>query len=182
MKTRLLTIGIIVCLAIVMPAMLGNHIQILYQEKSIREGNYTIASELDEQGGAYSVSPFTEEQIDDQIDIVFGNALKSWTVFPGGAGYVPPQNSTLVRIYKEVNFGITPLNFTAMLNDKIFVNKCESNDGVWNYTYHDCEILESECVDLGGIMISRGISVPCTGEICLDRKVYRMSCVFEYEI
>lgn len=72
--------------------------------------------------------------------VVFGNARRDgWTVYPGGAGWMPPDNSELTRIYKEVEFGMRPLNFTAMLDDKIFVNKCESNGGTWNYTHHDCE-------------------------------------------
>ena len=48
MKTRLLIIiGIIVCLAIVMPAMLGNHIQILYQERSLQT-SYENSPTMDE--------------------------------------------------------------------------------------------------------------------------------------
>jgi len=114
-------------------------------------------------------------------EIVFGNARKGWTVYPGGAGWMPPQNSTLVRIYKEVTIGIPPLNFTAMLDDKIFVNKCESNGGVWDYTYHDCGELWQVCGDVGGIMIQERITTPCTSGVCLDRVAYRISCVFEYE-
>ncbi len=122
----------------------------------------------------------THEQIDEQIDIVFGNARKSWTVYPGGAGFIPPENSTLIRIYKEVTIDIPPLNFTAMLDDKIFVDRCESNGGTWNYSYHDCEGIWEICQDVGGIVIQRNITPPCTG-ICLDKALYRMSCVFEYE-
>ena len=134
----------------------------------------------------------TQEQIDERIDIVFGNALKSWTVFPGGAGFVPPQNSTLILIYKEVTFGLPPLNFTAMLDDKTFVNKCESNGGVWNYTYHDCEGSGEVCIDMGGIIITEDITPPCTAtgiidddpltiNVCRGPEIVRISCVFEYE-
>lgn len=70
----------------------------------------------------------------------------------------------------------------AIFDDKIFVNKCESNGGVWNYTYHDCQGLSfAECKDLGGIFFSEDVTLPCTTEVCLDMKLYRMSCVFEYE-
>lgn len=117
--------------------------------------------------------------------IVFGDGNKKketgWKLYPGGAGWTLPENSTLSPIHKKVDFGIPPLNFTAMLDDKIFVNKCESNGGVWNYIHHDCENLWQICRDVGGIMIQEDISEPCTGGVCLDRKVYRMSCVFEYE-
>jgi len=47
--------------------------------------------------------------------------------------------------------------------------------------YHDCEGLWQVCRDMDGIMIQERITTPCTGGICLDRLVYRMSCVFEYE-
>jgi hypothetical protein len=67
-----------------------------------------------------------------------------------------------------------------MFDDKIFVNKCESNGGIWNYTYHDCECIGESCQDVGGINVSMGVSIPCTG-MCLDRGVHRLVCVFEYE-
>ena len=129
-----------------------------------------------------SVHPIlTEEQIDDQIDIVFGNARKSWTVYPGGVGYILPENSTLTRIYKDSGFGMPTLDLEAMLNDQIFVDKCESNGGIWNYTYRDCEGIWEICKDIGGIQINRDITKPCTSGVCLDGTVYRISCVFEYE-
>lgn len=118
-------------------------------------------------------------------DIVFGHANKKkeqgWRLYPGGAGWLPPENSTLTPVYKEVDFGVPPLDFEAMLDDKIFVDKCESNGGVWNYTYHDCEGIWEICEDVGGIRINRDVSKPCTEGVCLDRKVYRITCVFEYE-
>lgn len=152
-------------------------------ESTHEKGEYSAPRDLSLRSNSETITlqpTLTEEQLDDQIDIVFGNARKSWTVFPGGVGFVPPQNSTLVRIYKEVDFGMTPLNFTAMLDDKIFVDRCESNDGVWNYTYHDCEGIWEICQAVGGIVIQRNVTTPCT-DICLDRAIYRMSCVFEYE-
>ncbi|PIN83191.1 MAG: hypothetical protein COV65_04150, partial [Nitrosopumilales archaeon CG11_big_fil_rev_8_21_14_0_20_33_24] len=76
--------------------------------------------------------------------------------------------------------GVPPLDFTAMLNDKTFVNKCESNGGIWNYTYHDCEGLGLECEDIGGIHTTMAIST-CTTGVCLDRAIYRATCVFENE-
>ena len=117
-------------------------------------------------------------------DIVFGHANKKkeqgWKLYPGGSGWILPENSTLSPIYKEVDFGIQPLDFETMLNDKIFVDRCESNGGTWNYSYHDCEGIWEICQDVGGIVLQRNITPPCTG-ICLDRAIYRMSCVFEYE-
>ncbi|AJM93086.1 hypothetical protein [Nitrosopumilus piranensis] len=125
-------------------------------------------------------------------EIVFGNARKDWTVYPGGSGYVPPENSKLTRIYKEVDVGVPPLNFTAMLDDKIFVEKCESNGGMWNYTRHDCEGLWEVCRDIGGITIQEDITPPCidtgiidddplTVKVCRGAGIIRASCVFEYE-
>ena len=125
-------------------------------------------------------------------DIVFGNARKSWTVYPGGAGWQIPRTSTLEPIYKEVNIGMRSLNFTAMLDDKIFVNKCESNGGVWNYTYHDCEGLWNVCSEIGGINIQEDITPPCTDtgildddlltiKVCRGPTTIRVSCVFENE-
>ena len=152
-------------------------------ESTHEKGEYPAPRDLSLRSNSETITlqpTLTEEQLDDQIDIVFGNALKSWTVFPGGAGFVPPQNSTLVRIYKEVAFGIQPLDFEAMLNDKMFVDRCESNGGVWNYSYHDCEEILEICQDVDGILIQRNITPPCTG-ICLDKAFYRLSCMFEYE-
>jgi len=119
----------------------------------------------------------TEEQLHDQIDIVFGGV--DWPVYPGG-GLTPPENFTLTTIYEDNSFGLPHLDLEAMLDDKIFVDRCESNNGTWNYSYHDCEGIFETCQDVGGIQISRNITTPCTG-ICLDRTVYRLSCVFEYE-
>ena len=125
-------------------------------------------------------------------EVVFGNARKDWTVYPGGAGLMPPDNSTLVRIYNEVGFGVPSLNFTAMLNDGIFVEKCKSNGGVWNYTHHDCEALWQVCRDVRGMVVEEGITPPCidtgiidddplTIKVCHDAEFIRVSCVFEYQ-
>ena len=129
-------------------------------------------------------------------NIVFGDGGKKketgWKLYPGGAGWTLPENSTLVPIYKEVEFGIPPLDFTAMLDDKIFVNKCESNGGMWNYTRHDCEGLWEVCPDIGGITIQEDITPPCidtgiidddplTVKVCHGAGIIRASCVFEYE-
>ena len=196
MKTRLLIIiGIIIVIAVivgmsVVSPSINNFDDFIYQLKEPFDGaepgeivEPKLEPDINENDTvSENKKPIlTQEQIDEQIDIVFGNARKSWTVFPGGAGWVPPQNSTLVRIYKEVDFGITPLDFTAMLDDKIFVNKCESNGGVWNYTYRDCEGIWEICKDIGGIQINRDITKPCTSGVCLDGTIYRISCVFEYE-
>lgn len=125
-------------------------------------------------------------------DVVFGNARKSWTIYPGGAGWQIPKNSTLEPIYKEIHIGMSSLNFTAMLDDKIFVDKCELNGGVWNYTYHDCEGLWEICRDVDGITVSENITPPCidagivvdnpfTIKACRGAETIRVSCVFEYE-
>jgi len=129
-------------------------------------------------------------------EIVFGNGNKrtetGWKLYPGGAGWTLPENHTLTPIYKKGDFGIPPLNFTAMLDDKIFVNKCESNGGVWNYTYHDCENLWQVCRDAGGIMIQENVTPPCTDtgiieddpltvNVCRGAGIIRVSCIFEYE-
>jgi len=134
------------------------------------DGLYCISASEESSDKCYSLK-----------EIVFGNAHKSWTVFPGGVGPVPPENFTLTKIYKDSGFAMPTLNFEAMLDDKIFVNKCESNGGVWNYTYHDCENLWQVCRDVDGIMIQEDITKSCTEGVCLDGKVYRISCVFEYE-
>ncbi len=118
-------------------------------------------------------------------DVVFGDTTKrkeqGWRLYPGGADWLPPENSTLTYIHKDVDFGVPPLDFDAMLNDKIFVDKCESNGGTWNAEYADCEGIWEICRDVGGIRINRDVTPPCTGEICPDVKIIRMSCVFEYE-
>jgi len=128
-----------------------------------------------------------ELQHDDEqrlVEIVFGDSKKrgehGWINYPGGAGPTPPQNFTVSRIYKEVTFGIAPLDFIAMLDDKIFVDKCESYGGVWDYTYHDCVDLPVDCSDVNGVGISTVIPRSCT-VVCFDVKVYRISCVFPYE-
>jgi hypothetical protein len=130
----------------------------------------------------------SNEELSDQCyaldEIVFGESKKrsenGWRIYPGGAGWIIPKNSTLEFIYNDAEFGMPSFNLEAMLNDKIFVNKCESNSGIWNHAYHDCENLGLECEDIGGIKITSHISESCTG-VCLDRSVYRVSCVFEYE-
>jgi len=125
-------------------------------------------------------------------EIVFGNARKSWTVYPGGVGYRLPEDSTLTRIYKDSGFGMPTLDLEAMLDDKIFVDRCESNGGTWNYSYHDCEGLWPGCRELGGIYVSDDITPPCTDtgiidddpltiKVCGGAGVIRVSCVFEYE-
>ena len=128
-------------------------------------------------------------------EIVFGNGNKmketGWKLYPGGVGWTLPENSTLSPIYKNVGFGVPPLDFTAMLNDKTFVNKCESNGGIWNYTYHDCEDLWNVCQDVDGIIIKEDITPSCTDtgvidddpltiKVCRDAEIIRVSCVFEY--
>ncbi|QLH07061.1 hypothetical protein [Nitrosopumilus ureiphilus] len=132
----------------------------------------------------------TNEGLSDQCysleEIVFGSGFKKgkhygWKVYPS-AGIVLPENSTLTPIYRTSEpLGFQQIDLNAMLDDKIFVNKCESNGGVWNYTYHDCEGLGSECTNVDGIFITQNITPSCTSGVCLDGTVYRMSCVFEYE-
>jgi hypothetical protein len=118
-------------------------------------------------------------------EVVFGDFSKrkeqGWRVYPGGAGWRPPENSTLTYIPKDVDFGVPPLDFEAMLNDKIFVDKCEANGGIWNAEYTDCEGIWEMCRAVGGIRIARDVTPPCTGEICLDAGLVRVSCVFPYE-
>jgi hypothetical protein len=105
-------------------------------------------------------------------EIVFGNHHKKgqqgWKIYPGGAGWRLPENSTLTPIYKEVKFGMMPLDFAAMLDDVVFVNKCESNGGTWNYTYHDCEGLLQICEAVEGVYVR-------------DILLAQMGCVFPYE-
>lgn len=132
-------------------------------------------------------NPANEELIDHCYsleNIVFGDGSKKkemgWKLYPGGAGWTLPENSTLTPIYKEVEFGMSPLDFEAMLDDKIFIDKCESNGGIWNYTYHDCEGIWETCQDIDGIRVSMSVPLPCDG-LCLDRGIYRLACVFEYE-
>jgi hypothetical protein len=115
----------------------------------------------------------------DLVDVVFGGI--DWVVYPGGVGPVPLENFTLTKIYKGGGFGMPTLDFEAMLDDKTFANKCESNGGIWNYTYHDCEGIWEICQDVNGVKITRDITKPCTEGVCLDGTIYRMSCVFEYE-
>lgn len=144
-------------------------------------------------------SSANEEMIDHCYsleNIVFGDSNKKketgWKLYPGGAGWTLPKNYTLTPIYKKGDFGIAPLNFTAMLDDKIFVNKCESNGGMWNYTRHDCEDLWEVCRDIGGIIIQEDVTPPCTDtgiidddpltiKVCGGAGIIRASCVFEYE-
>jgi len=115
---------------------------------------------------------------------VFGNGFKrtkhhGWTVYPG-AGMMLPENSTLTPIYNIESISFLQLDLNAMLDDKIFVDKCESNGGIWNYTYHDCEGIWETCQGVGGIHAPMRVSTPCDG-LCLDRVIYRLACVFEYE-
>lgn len=128
--------------------------------------------------------------------IVFGDGSKKtetgWNLYPGGAGWRLPGNSTLTPVYKKADFGMPHLNFTAMLDDKIFVEKCESNGGLWNYIRHNCEGLWEVCHDLGVITIHENITPPCidtgivdddplTIKVCRGAETMRVSCVFEYE-
>ena len=116
------------------------------------------------------------EELSDQCysldEIVFGDGNKmketGWKLYPGGAGWTLPENATLSPIYKNVDFGVPPLDFTAMLDDKTFVNKCESNGGIWNYTYHDCEGLWNVCQDVDGIIIQEDITPSCTDTGVID--------------
>lgn len=118
-------------------------------------------------------------------DVVFGDVSKrkaqGWKLYPGGAGWRPPENSTLTYIPKDVDFGVPPLDFEAMLNDKIFVEKCKFHGGVWDEKHFDCEGIWEICRDVGGIRISRDVTPSCTGGVCLDEKLVRNSCVFPYE-
>ena len=111
-------------------------------------------------------------------DIVFD---QHWIVYPGGAGPMPPTNSTLFKIYKEVTFGVSPLDLEAMLNDKIFVDKCELYGGVWDYTFSYCQLHEGIiCEEIGGIAVMVDITPECTS-ICFDRGAFSTnSCVFKY--
>lgn len=135
---------------------------------------------LEQQATLQSVQIIHE---DDLVEIVFGNRDKQkevgWRIYAGAGGLTLPINSTLTPIYKEYKI-IRSLDFKAMLDDKIFVDKCESNGGLWNYTYHDCELPNFlNCEDIGGIHFAMNIST-CTSDICLDRAIYRQSCVFVY--
>jgi hypothetical protein len=137
----------------------------------------------------------SNEELSDQCyfleQIVFGNARKNWKVLPG-AGIILPDNSKLTPIYKTSTLGLSQIDLNAMLDDKIFVNKCESNGGVWNYTRHDCEVLWNVCNDIGGIIIQEDVTPPCTDtgiidddpltiKVCRGAGIIRASCVFEYE-
>ncbi|MDH3203678.1 MAG: hypothetical protein OEL81_03235 [Nitrosopumilus sp.] len=160
-------------------------------ESSKDELNFSKLIRNDENHYCVSINEESSGQCYSLEEIVFGNARKDWTVYPGGAGWMPPDNSTLTRIYNEVEFGVPSLNFTAMLNDKLFVDKCESNGGVWNYTYHDCEALWQVCTDVGGIIVEEDVTPPCTDtgiiddplkvKVCRGAELLRVSCVFEYE-
>lgn len=114
-------------------------------------------------------------------EIVFGNARKNWKVLPG-AGIILPENSTLTPIYKTAEpLGFQQIDLNAMLDDKIFVNKCESNGGTWNYAYHDCEGLWQVCKEIGGIYLE-DVTPYCDPLVgCDASKLVRVSCVFEYE-
>lgn len=118
-------------------------------------------------------------------DVVFGDTTKrkeqNWRLYPGGAGWLPPENSTLAYIHKDVDFGVPPLDFDAMLNDKLFVDKCEFHGGTWNAEYADCEGIWEICRAVGGIRISRDVTPPCTEGDCFAAKFIRNSCVFPYE-
>ena len=128
--------------------------------------------------------------------IVFGDSNKKkemgWKLYPGGSGWRLPENSTLTPVYKKIGFGMPSLNFTAMLDDKIFVDKCESNGGVWNYAHHDCEGLWQICGEIGRVYVNEDITPPCTDtgiidddpltvNVCRGAGLIRVSCVFEYE-
>jgi hypothetical protein len=130
----------------------------------------------------------TNEQLSDQCysleEIVFRNGFKKygWKIYPGG-GIILPENSTLTPIFKTVEpLGFRQIDLNAMLDDKIFVNKCESNGGIWNYTYHDCEGLIQACNDIGGIYLNDDVTPICNPlDGCDASGLVRVSCVFEYE-
>ena len=161
-------------------------------ESTKNESNFSKLIRNDENHYCVSINEESSDQCYSLEDIVFGTTRKDWTIYPGGSGLIPPNNSTLTRIYNEVEIGIRPLNFTAMLDDKIFVDKCESNGGVWNYTHHDCEALWQICIDVDGIIVEEDIAPPCTDtgiidddpftlKVCHGAELLRVSCVFEYE-
>jgi len=124
----------------------------------------------------------TDEYIHELIEMVFGDGDKlkenGWRVYPGVGGWVFPINSTLTPIYKEQKIGRSP-DFEAMLDDKIFVDKCESNGGLWHYHYHDCIGITEICEDVGGTHISMNKTPPACISGC--DYVERISCVFPYE-
>lgn len=145
-------------------------------EPTHEKGEYPAPRDLSRGSnlGTFTTQPIlTDEQLHNQIDIVFGGV--DWPVYP--IGDVAPENFTVAIIYKDNGFG-SVFDFEAMLDDKIFVDRCESNGGTWNYNYHDCEELLEICQDVGGIRISRDITPYCISEACTDVGLVRMSCVF----
>jgi len=145
---------------------------------------------------------FIVNETEDVIDIVFRKVFNGdlgWTVYPGGAGWQPsdsnsftmiPQKPMLVLISEEVSIGVPALDFEKMLDDKIFVDKCELNNGIWNYTYHDCTTDKNNCEDIGGISIRRDVTPcivagvidddPLAVKVCYVDMLLRNTCVFEY--
>jgi len=118
-------------------------------------------------------------------EIVFGNGYKrsehGWKVYPG-AGITLPENSRLMPIYKNSALGLPQIDLNAMLDDKIFADKCESNGGTWNYNYHDCEGLMQVCNAIGGIYLNEDVTPLCDPlNGCNASGLIRVSCVFEYE-
>ena len=84
-------------------------------------------------------------------------------------------------LFYSNQIGVPPLDLDAMLNDEIFVDKCESNGGNWNEQYSDCEEIWERCTAVGGIRITRNVTPECNEDICLDMSLERISCVFPYE-
>jgi len=128
-------------------------------------------------------------------EIVFGNGHKrsnqGWKVY-SGAGIILPDNTTLTPVYKNSTLGLPQIDLNAMLDDKIFVDKCKSHGGTWNYERHDCEGLMEICNDIGGIYLNEDVTPPCTDtgiidedplkvKVCRGAALIRISCVFEYE-
>ena len=135
--------------------------------------------------GLYCSSNEEYDQCYSLEEIVFGNGYKrsehGWKVYPG-AGIVLPENSTLVPIYKISALGMSQIDLNAMLDDKTFVDKCESNGGTWNYVFHDCEGLMQVCNNVGGIYLNEDVTPLCDPlNGCNASKLIRVSCVFEYE-
>ena len=128
-------------------------------------------------------------------EIVFGNGHKrsnqGWKVYPG-AGKILPDNTTLTPVYKNSTLGLPQIDLNAMLDDKTFVDRCQSHGGTWNHSRHDCEGLMQVCNDIGGIYLNEDVTPPCTDtgiidedplkvKVCRGAALIRVSCVFEYE-
>ena len=151
--------------------------------KSTEDWNFLRLIRSDD--GLYCSSNEEYDQCYSLEEIVFGNGYKrsehGWKVYPG-AGIVLPENSTLVPIYKTSALGMSQIDLNAMLDDKTFVDKCESNGGTWNYVFHDCGGLIQVCNNVGGIYLNEDVTPICDSlNGCNASKLIRVSCVFEYE-